>query len=119
VPSLRRNVRWNREKSTDFREHDWLSTIFRSACKQRLVDPNLRRQWTTMQHLFVTIGELLRGWSVVVNRTDVGDVRVFPTIVIDHRPRGIEPSRRAYHPFDESVLSCMFLTQTRKAHALV
>src|ERR1043165_3005652 len=54
-----------------------------------------------------------------MNRTDVGDVCVFPTVVIDDRPRGIEPASSAYHSFNERILPRVLLAQLRKAHAFV
>src|SRR5215204_4196314 len=44
---------------------------------------------------------------------------MFPPIVVDHRPRGIETSRNTHHPFDERILPRMLLAQAGKAHALV
>src|SRR6185369_12617328 len=116
---LRWNVRRDCQKAADFGQHDRLSTISRAACKQWLVDPNLRRQFTTGQRFFVSVREFFRGWSVVVDRADVRDVGVFPTIVIDHGPSGIESPRDAYHAFDERILSRVLAAQTGKAHALI
>ena len=50
---------------------------------------------------------------------DVRDVRVLPTVVINHGTPLIHEARACDHALDESILSRMILSELRKTHALV
>src|ERR1043165_1319633 len=79
----------------------------------------MRRERAAARSFLITLAQASRRRRVIMNGADVRNVRVFPTVVVNHGALLIEQPSRRDHPLDESVLAWMILSELGETHALV